>query len=111
MQLLLTDCTYGCPIGNLALEIHEPDPKVRELLAANFSNWANAIKGCLEAAGDRIPADTDLEALAEFVLTVMEGGVMQSRTYRDLGHFDRNIAVLRTHFDILTKAASAAKTH
>lgn len=25
-----SDCTYGCPIGSLALELHEPDPPVRE---------------------------------------------------------------------------------
>jgi TetR/AcrR family transcriptional repressor of nem operon len=111
MQLVLTDCTYGCPIGNLALEIHEPDPKVRELLAANFSNWSEAIEGCLEAAGDRLAPDIDRRALAEFVLTVMEGAVMQSRTYRDLCHFDRNIAVLRSHFDLLERAGKAAKTH
>jgi AcrR family transcriptional regulator len=24
--LMATDCTYGCPIGSLALELHEPDP-------------------------------------------------------------------------------------
>ena len=29
-----TECTYGCPIGSIALELHEPDPPVRELLAA-----------------------------------------------------------------------------
>lgn len=111
MQLLLTDCTYGCPIGNLALEIHEPDPKVRELLAVNFSNWARAIESCLEAAGNRLAEDIDRRALAEFVLTVMEGAVMQSRTYRDLGHFDRNISVLRSHFDMLVRAGTQTRTH
>src|SRR4249919_1028210 len=25
-SLRITDCTYGCPIGSIALEIHEPDP-------------------------------------------------------------------------------------
>jgi TetR/AcrR family transcriptional regulator, transcriptional repressor for nem operon len=109
MQLVLTDCTYGCPIGNLALEIHEPDPKVRELLAANFSNWAEAIAGCLADAGERLPADTDRMALSEFVLTVMEGALMQARTYRDLGHFDRNVAVLRGHFELLERTARAAR--
>src|SRR3954469_5987953 len=24
-------CPYGCPMGGLALELHEPDPPVREL--------------------------------------------------------------------------------
>src|ERR1700743_2738966 len=31
-----TECLYGCPIGSLALEIHEPDPPVRQVLAKNF---------------------------------------------------------------------------
>jgi TetR/AcrR family transcriptional regulator, transcriptional repressor for nem operon len=108
-QLVLTDCTYGCPIGNIALEIHEPDPVVRDLLAANFSNWSNAIADCLRAAGDRLPPDTDIEALGEFVLTVMEGALMQARTYRDLGYFDRNVAVLRSHFDLLQQAARESR--
>ena len=107
IQLISTDCTYGCPIGNIALEIHEPDPKVRELLAANFSNWSKAVEHCLDAAADRLPLDTDRPALAEYILTVMEGAVMQARTYRELGHFDRNIAVLREHINMLEAKAKA----
>jgi len=107
-HLVMTDCTYGCPIGSLALEIHEPDPRVRELLAANFTNWSTAIRGCLDAAGNRLGSDLDSQALAEYVLTVMEGAVMQTRTYRDLGYFDRNIAMLRQHFELLERAAREA---
>lgn len=104
-QLVMTDCTYGCPIGNLALEIHEPDPKVRELLSANFTNWSAAVERCLDAAADRFPADTDRMALSRYVLTVMEGALMQARTYRDLSYFDQNIEVLRQHFRLLEQAA------
>jgi TetR/AcrR family transcriptional regulator, transcriptional repressor for nem operon len=112
-HLVMTDCTYGCPIGSLALEIHEPDPKVRELLATNFANWTAAIERCLNDAGDRLPEHIDRRALAEYVLTVMEGAVMQARTYRDLGHFDRNIAMLRDHFDLLQtdRALMNARSH
>ena len=53
--LEMTDCSYGCPIGSLALELHEPDPPVRELLAVNFDGWVAAVKGCLDAAGERLP--------------------------------------------------------
>lgn len=108
-QLITTDCTYGCPIGNIALEIHEPDPQVRLLLAANFSNWSCAVERCLDAAQDRLPRDTDRAALAEYVLTVMEGAVMQARTYRELGYFDRNIAMLRDHFGLLEARARAER--
>ena len=32
---------------------------------------------------------------------------MQARTYRDVGSFDRNVAVLREHFDLLLEQAKA----
>ena len=97
----MTDCAYGCPIGSLALELHEPDPPVRALLAANFEAWVGAIVDCLEAAADRLPLDLDRTSLAQFVLTVMEGGVMQSRTHRSLENFDASVENLRRYFDYL----------
>ena len=106
--LIDTDCTYGCPIGSLALELHEPDPPVRELLAANFTAWVTAVEDCVRMAADRFPADTDFRALAELALNVMEGGVMQARTFRDIAHFDRAVAQLRMHMDALTFRERAA---
>jgi len=100
-----TDCTYGCPIGSLALEIHEPDPPVRERLARNFSNWTAAIEKRLDEAGDRLPPGLDRRALAEFVLTTMEGGVMLARSYRDIGYFDRAVTELRNYFNRLLRPA------
>jgi len=108
-QLVTTDCTYGCPIGSLALELHEPDPRIRELLSTNFIQWVDAIERCLDEAGDRLPSDLDRPRLAEFTLTVMEGAIMQARTYRDIASFDRNIAVLREHFDMLMETAAQEK--
>ena len=104
--ILETDCTYGCPIGSLALELHEADPAVRDLLAVNFSGWVEAIVRCLDDAGDRMPADLDKQALGEFVLTTMEGGVMQARTHRDVAYFDRGVSALRDHFDMLLARAA-----
>jgi AcrR family transcriptional regulator len=103
-QLIIdTDCHYGCPIGSLALEIHEPDPVVRERLVENFDAWTGAIRVCLERARERLPRDADLPALAEFILTVMEGGVMQARTHRDVAYFDRAVGQLRLFFETMMK--------
>ena len=99
--LVDTECFYGCPIGSLALELHEPDPPVRELLAANFDAWVSAIESCLLDAGDRLPPDLDRRALAQFVLTTMEGGVMQSRTYRTTQAYDASVRMLRDYFERL----------
>jgi TetR/AcrR family transcriptional regulator, transcriptional repressor for nem operon len=105
-----TDCTYGCPIGSLALEIHEPDPPVREALAANFNGWTDAIEECLEAAGPLLPKTANRRELAELVLTTMEGAVMQARTHRDVGYFDRSVRQLRNYFDLLQREAARARS-
>jgi TetR/AcrR family transcriptional regulator, transcriptional repressor for nem operon len=100
-SLSSTECTYGCPIGSIALELHEPDPAVRQLLAANFAGWLNAIEQCFIDAGDRLPADVDRRALAVFALTTMEGGVMVSRTDRTLDAFDDAVRMLRDYVNRL----------
>lgn len=105
-----TECFYGCPIGNLALEMHEPDPPVRQKLAANFSAWSQAIEKCLESAADRLPADLDRQALAQFVLTTMEGGVMQARTHRSLAPFDASVGQLQNYFRCLLAAAAGRRS-
>ena len=103
-----TECTYGCPIGSLALELHDADPIVRERLAQNFTNWVDAVEQCFRAAEHRFRADTDFRGLAELALNVMEGGVMQARTYRDVAHFDRAVAQLRTFVERMMVREEAA---
>ncbi|MBL6853405.1 MAG: TetR/AcrR family transcriptional regulator [Alphaproteobacteria bacterium] len=103
--LEMSECVYGCPIGNLALELHEPDPPVRALIAVNFDGWVAAIEACFVEAGARLPRDLDRHGLAIFTLTTMEGGVMQSRTHRSLAAFDRSVAMLRDYVTRLEKEA------
>lgn len=107
--LEMTDCAYGCPIGSLALELHEPDPPVRAALAANFEAWVVAVRGCLDAGADRLPAGIDHGVLAQLVLSVMEGGVMQARTHRSLAAFDASVACLRDYFDRLARDAGGSR--
>lgn len=107
--LVQTDCQYGCPIGSLALELHEPDPAVRELLALNFAGWVRAVRGCLDAARDRLPANLDANGLAEFVLTTMEGAVMQARTHRSIRYFDSSVRQLRAYFDLLLRETGSTR--
>jgi AcrR family transcriptional regulator len=100
-NLLATGCTYGCPIGRLALEIPEEQFRVHQRLADNFDGWTAAIEKCLEDARDRLPGDVNLKTLSKFVLTVMEGGVMQSRAHRAIEPFDASVEHLRNYFQML----------
>jgi TetR/AcrR family transcriptional repressor of nem operon len=100
-NLLTTGCTYGCPIGRLALEIPEEQFRVHNRLADNFDGWTAAVEKCLEDARGRLPEDVNLQTLSKFVLTVMEGGVMQSRAHRAIEPFDASVEHLRGYFRLL----------
>jgi AcrR family transcriptional regulator len=102
-------CRMGCPIGNLALEVSDGNPQARELIHRNFENWAGRVEAWLQAAADELPPGTDLRRLARFVLTVMEGGLMQARAAGHIGPFDDSVAVLREHFAALRAQARATK--
>ncbi|HTD29680.1 MAG TPA: hypothetical protein VK660_09850, partial [Xanthomonadaceae bacterium] len=85
-----------------------PDPPVRQAMADNFHAWVDAVEQCLVAAGKRLPKKTQRRELAEFVLTTMEGGVMQARTHRDVAYFDGAVRQLRNYFDYLEREAKTA---
>ncbi len=101
--LLMTNYQHGCPIGNLALELSDSHPAVRELLAVNFTGWRKAIEQCLAESADRLPETLDREQLALFVLTTMEGSVMLARSYQDIAPYDAAVTQLRDYFDQLRR--------
>jgi TetR/AcrR family transcriptional repressor of nem operon len=96
--ILQTDCAYGCPIGRLALEIGPEQRAVHQKIAENFSAWTAAVRKCLDAAAARLPPGLDREKLATLVLSVMEGGVMQSRSHHNVEPFDQSVEQLRDYF-------------
>jgi TetR/AcrR family transcriptional regulator, transcriptional repressor for nem operon len=96
--LIYTSFTHGCPIGNLALEVSDDYPRAREKIARNFAGWRKWIRKCLDEAADHLPADTDSERMAMFVLSLMEGAVMQARAHHSLEPFDASVVELRQYF-------------
>ena len=110
-RILQTECRYGCPLGRLALEIDPENRPAHKLIAENFQGWITAVRECLDQLKPRLPKNTDLDALATYVLAVMEGGVMISRSYGSVEPFDRAVKQLRQHFQLLlseTKPQSAS---
>jgi len=109
-RILQTDCQYGCPLGRLALEIDPENRPAHKLIAENFQGWVGAVRECVEQMKDRLPRDTDADALATYVLAVMEGGVMLSRSYGSVEPFDRAVKQLRQHFRLLRAEDSGGKS-
>jgi AcrR family transcriptional regulator len=99
-RLMDTDCTYGCPIGRLALEIDPENTPAHALIARNFDGWTRAVADALRRA--KVPKAGDV---AVFVPTVMEGAVMHARAPRSVEPFDICIRQLRIHIAALTSVA------
>jgi AcrR family transcriptional regulator len=97
-RLVATGCQYGCPIGRLALEIDAENAPAHKRIAKNFTAWRAAVDACVRDAGIAQPAD-----VAAFVLTVMEGAVMQSRAFGSIEPFDACVRQLKLHFAALQK--------
>ena len=74
---------------------------MRERLAKNFRAWIDAIDECLRQAKGRLLADVNRREPAQFVLTTMEGGVMQARSFRDIAYFDAAVSQHRRYIDRL----------
>ena len=55
--LIATGYSYGCPIGNLALELGDSLPHAREKLARNFEGWRQWVRRFLDEAGPQLPQD------------------------------------------------------
>jgi TetR/AcrR family transcriptional repressor of nem operon len=108
-RILQTECRYGCPLGRLALEIDPENRPAHQLIADNFRGWIGAVRECIEQAREGLPEGTDPEELATYVLAVMEGGVMLSRSYASVEPFDRAVAQLREHFRLLLESGKAAR--
>ncbi len=109
LRILQTNCQYGCPLGRLALEIDPENRPAHQLIAENFLGWIGAVRGCLEQVRTRLPKGHDLDALATYVLAVMEGGVMLSRSYGDVRPFDLAVSQLRQHFNMLLAVRPSAR--
>jgi TetR/AcrR family transcriptional regulator, transcriptional repressor for nem operon len=113
VRILQTECRYGCPLGRLALEIDSENRPAHDLIAQNFKGWIGAVRSCLEQVQDQLPPGTNLEALATYVLAVMEGGVMIGRSCASVEPFDLAVAQLREHFRLLLnhRASVTAEQH
>ena len=75
---------YGCPIGNLALELSCQDEVIRQRLRETFLDWASTIERGLRRAiaTEELPA-IDPTLTAQAVVAYFEGVLMLAKTHND----------------------------
>ena len=100
-HLVTNDFMLGSPLGTLAAELSESHPAVRRRIDGLFSVWVERVSGYFDGAGDQMPSGVDHISLARFVLSTVEGAILQTRVSRNLDVFDATVAELQRHFRFL----------
>jgi TetR/AcrR family transcriptional regulator, transcriptional repressor for nem operon len=71
----------GCMIGRFSLEVAAEKAQLRKRISASFGHWQQTIATVIEqaVAQKELPADTDSESLAGFLLNSWEGALLRSQ--------------------------------
>jgi len=71
----------GCMMGRFSLEIAEESPKLRKRVSASFDHWQHSIATVVQQAVTQkeLPAGTDPESLAAFLLNSWQGALLRSQ--------------------------------
>ncbi len=83
-------CRYGCPFGNLAVEMSDVSEKFRKRLSAFFKNWEKAIEVCIDDGINKREFRRDIspKLAAQMILSQVEGAIMIVKTHKTLEPLD-----------------------
>jgi len=83
----------GCPLLNTAVESDDSHPVLRQRAQQGLQNTLDAMKEIISEGVDsgEFKADLDIDALATFTLSLMEGGIMMSKLEGNNRHMQMNI--------------------
>ena len=89
----------GCIIGNMSTALSDCHEGFRKRLAECFDEMAQEFFPHLEAAARqrRMTRRTNPSELARYIVTVVEGAIMQARTLGDATLLPRQLAYLKEH--------------
>jgi TetR/AcrR family transcriptional regulator, transcriptional repressor for nem operon len=89
----------GCIIGNLSTTLSDTHPAFRKRLAECFDEMALEFEPHLDEAvkTHRPTRNVDTRQLARYIVTVIEGAIMLSRTHRESDLMHGQIRMLKQH--------------
>lgn len=89
-------CSEGCLVAKMATEIANASPRIRMALKAEFDKWVGLFARCIEEAQalGEISPEHDAAALAEFIYTSWEGGLIRMQVDQELNSIDNFMAYM-----------------
>lgn len=93
----------GCLLGTFSQELSDAHPDIRKACAQHFVHWANVLRLDLESAKAKYARRKrwDPAALAEHIISVLEGSLILAKAKQDYGVVERNLMHLKQYLTIL----------
>jgi TetR/AcrR family transcriptional repressor of nem operon len=97
----------GCMMGRFSLEMAAQNPQLRKQISVTFAHWQHTIATVVEqaVAHEELPAGTDPESVAGFLLNSWEGALLRSQAEASDAPLE---LFMQIAFDQLLKTHSSA---
>jgi len=93
------NCAGGCPLGNMAMELSDIHEGFRRKIQGVFEDWGLRLATVLQKvkADGRLGDSVEPEALAQFLVASVEGGILLTKVKKDIGVLDNCFKELKRH--------------
>lgn len=100
-----TECKRGCPIGTIGNDLSDDQELLRQdvRLIFEFTRGALARSFSVLRARGELPKKADPDSLADFCLTIMQGGVLIGKVKRDSESFEHAVQHAMAYLNSLGK--------
>ena len=94
------NCSGGCLMGNMAMEMSDIHEGFRRKFQEVFEDWRIRVAGVLQKAkiSGQFNDHMDSTRLAQFVVAGVEGGILLSKVKKDIKVLENCFKELKTHF-------------
>ena len=92
----------GCLFGNTALEASDREPAFARFVAQVFGEWRERLEAVVARAqqAGQVRGDIPAAELAGFVISALEGSIMQARLFKDGQPLNDGVETLRRVLDL-----------
>jgi len=93
------NCSGGCLMGNMAMEMSDIHEGFRSKFQEVFEDWRMRVAGVLQKAkiSGQFNDHMDPTRLAQFVVASVEGGILLSKVKKDIKVLENCFKELKTH--------------
>ena len=93
------NCSGGCLMGNMAMEMSDIHEGFRRKFQEVFEDWRIRVAGVLQKAKNsgQFNDHMDSTRLAQFVIAGVEGGILLSKVKKDIKVLENCFKELKTH--------------